>query len=59
MRYRELNERYPEVNLLLLVGVLEVAGFAALMVFQRFGTDGQGRLALGGFLGLLLFQAVA
>ncbi|MBZ4417344.1 CPBP family intramembrane glutamic endopeptidase [Myxococcus sp. RHSTA-1-4] len=57
MRYRELNQRFPEVNLLLLMGVLEVAGFAALLAFQHLGTDARGRLSGGGFLGILLFQA--
>ena len=59
MSYRELNQRFPEVNLLLLLGVLELAGFAALLAFQQFGTDAQGRISGGGLAGLLLFQAAA
>ena len=59
MRYRELNERYPELNLLLLLGVLEVAGLLALAVVQHFGTEARGRLSGGGFVGMLAFQAAA
>jgi membrane protease YdiL (CAAX protease family) len=57
MRYRELSQRFPEVNLLLLMGVLEGVGFAALLGLQRFGTDARGRLDGGGLLGILLLQA--
>ncbi|MFP2923624.1 CPBP family intramembrane glutamic endopeptidase [Pyxidicoccus sp. 3LG] len=59
MRYRELNQRFPEVNILLLLGVLELAGVAALLAVQHFATDAQGRLGGGGLLAILLFQAAA